>query len=46
MNDNKQAPDDAAALDALLGENASRPWWRRPVPWLLVLLALAAAAAA
>ena len=34
-----------AELDALLGTAAHRPWWRRPTPWI-VLVVLAGAAVA
>lgn len=30
--------DDAAALDALLGADAPRPWWRRAGTWWLLVL--------
>lgn len=40
-------PDSAAAagLDALLGDDAPRPWWRRRATWIAALLLLTAAAA-
>jgi len=44
MKDSKQkAGSSQADVDALLGEDRPRPWWRRPVPWLgVVVVALAA----
>jgi len=36
----------APALDALLGLPPPRPWWQRPLPWLLALALLAAAGVA
>jgi HlyD family secretion protein len=39
------SPPDAGALDRLLGAEARRPAWRRPGPWLLLALLLAALAA-
>ena len=37
------ASPDATSLDALLGTGAARPWYRRPLPWLLLVALLAAA---
>ncbi|NRF67994.1 efflux RND transporter periplasmic adaptor subunit [Aquincola sp. S2] len=37
--------EEAVALDAVLGDQAQRPWWRHTTPWL-VLAALVAALAA
>ncbi len=37
------APPDTAALNALLGEGAARPWYRKLWPWLLLAALLAAA---
>jgi HlyD family secretion protein len=34
-----------AELDALLGTAAQRPWWKRPTPWILLVLLAGAAAA-
>lgn len=34
--------DDTARVEALLGEAAHRPWWRRPTPWLALAAAVAA----
>jgi len=36
------APPDTAALNALLGDSAPPPWYRRVWPWLLLALLLAA----
>jgi len=37
---NKPDPH-AVGVQALLGETAHRPWWRRPTPWLLLAFAVA-----
>ncbi len=37
---------DTNALDQLLGQGASRPWWRRPASWIAALLVLALAGGA
>ncbi len=37
------APSDTAALNALLGDSAPRPWYRRLWPWLLLATLLGAA---
>ncbi len=34
-----------AELDALLGTAAQRPWWKRPTPWILLVLVAGAAGA-
>jgi len=34
-----------AELDALLGTAAHRPWWKRPTPWIVLVLLLGAAGA-
>jgi HlyD family secretion protein len=36
------APPDTTALNALLGDSAARPWYRRLWPWLLLAALLAA----
>jgi len=36
----------AADIQSLLGTDAARPWWRRPTPWLVALLAIGGAALA
>jgi HlyD family secretion protein len=36
------APPDTTALNALLGDSAARPWYRRLWPWLLLAVLLAA----
>lgn len=38
------ATSGANALTALLGTEASRPWWRRPAPWITAAALLAAGA--
>ncbi|MEW6705684.1 MAG: efflux RND transporter periplasmic adaptor subunit [Pseudomonadota bacterium] len=38
-----KAPDETR-LQALLGSDATRPWWRRPAPWIGAVLLLALAA--
>ena len=43
---NPDAASTEASLNQLLGDAATRPWWRRPGPWLLLAAVLAAAAAA
>ena len=39
------APPDTATLDALLGSDGARPWYRRAWPWLLLAALLGAVAA-
>jgi HlyD family secretion protein len=37
MNDTTKQQDSPAGLERLLGADATRPRWRRPLPWLLLL---------
>ena len=44
MSSNDTTTNDIG-LNQLLGDAAARPWWRRPAPWIgLVVLAAAALA--